>query len=430
MNTKMNPLQPIAPDALDYSPLLRAGDRIVCGQVCAEPLTLTRRLVAHCARSGLPVEVFIGAQFADTFDRAPSSMRFLSYGAIGRASVLADRGLLDVVSERYDRLPDLFEHGALGADVVLIQVAVDDTGRISPGLACDYLMQAARRARLVIAEVNPDVPWTHGAPWPADLRIDLFVQADAPPVTLPASGDDDTGRRIAAHVATIVPDGATLQVGVGSLPDAMLAGLSGHRHLGLHSGVLGDAGTALIECGALDNSRKGADAGLSVTNTVCGTQRAYRFAHRNPAVEVRHSRFTHSAASLAPQTRFHAINSALEVDLTGQVNSEALQGRQRGGIGGLLDFARAARACPGGHGITVLPATAAGGKVSRIVASLGGAPVTMGRSDVDVVVTEHGIAHLRDVPLGERVRRMIAIAAPEHREALAAQWHTLAKGGR
>ncbi|RYY96902.1 MAG: 4-hydroxybutyrate CoA-transferase [Comamonadaceae bacterium] len=419
----MIPDRLLEPAGFSLAALLRPGDEVVCGQACAEPLTLTRQLVADCAVLQQPVRVFVGTLFSRTFDAAPATMRFRSYGAIGRASVIADAGRLDVLPERYSRLADLFASGTLPADVVLLQAAPGEDGAPpSLGLACDYVLDAARRARVVVVEVNPDVPWTHGTPWPDDLRVDHWVRAAQPPLTLEPPAPDAVADRIALHVASIVPEGATLQVGVGSLPDATLQALRGHRWLGLHSGVLGDAGTQLIAAGAIDNSRKGVDAGISVANTVCGSATSYRFVHRNPAVQLRHSRQTHGAAVLRQLERLHAINGALEVDLSGQVNAEELQGRQRGGVGGLLDFARAARDSAGGRGITVLPATAAGGKASRIVATLAGRPATIGRSDVDTVVTEYGIAQLRDTPLAERARRLIAIAAPEFRDALAAQW--------
>ncbi|HEY8360015.1 MAG TPA: acetyl-CoA hydrolase/transferase C-terminal domain-containing protein, partial [Ramlibacter sp.] len=316
----------------------------------------------------------------------------------------------------------LFAGGVLAADVVLLQVAPGPGGVPSFGLACDYLLDAARKARLVIAEVNQDVPWTHGTPWPSDLRVDHWIGAEHPPVELAAPAASAAAQAIGRHVAALVPEGATLQVGVGSLPDATLDALRDHRWLGLHSGVLGDAGTRLVQAGAIDNSRKGVDAGISVSNTVCGSAATFRWIHRNPAVEIRHSLATHGADVLAQLDSFHAINGALEVDLSGQVNCEQQQDKMRGGTGGLLDFARAARASAGGRGITVLQATGAKGTASRIVPSLLGRPATLGRSDVDTVVTEYGVAHLRDVPLAERARRLIAIAAPEFRDALLAQW--------
>ena len=193
-----------------------------------------------------------------------------------------------------------------------------------------------------------------------------------------------------------------------------------------------------MQSGAIDNSRKGADRGVGVTNTIAGGEASFRVVHRNPQVHVRHSDATHLPAALGPQRLLHAINGALEVDLSGQVNCEQLAGKPRGGIGGLLDFSRAARECAGGRAVTVLPASAkaaaganvglgeasgaavVNGRTSRIVAQLSG-PTTVGRADVDVVVTEHGVADLRNASLSERAQRLIAVAAPEFREGLQAQ---------
>lgn len=414
---------PIAATGFALAPLLRAGDHIVCGQVTAEPLTLTRKLLAE-AGDQLPLQLFLGATLSDTFGGPlPAGLRFLAYGAMGRNASLVDRGLLDVLPEPYGTLPGLFARGVLRADVVLLQAAPGIAGRRpSLGLAHDYTLAAARRARVVVVELHPGVPWTHGAELPADLRVDHWVAASTPPLELPPPASDPVALAIAGHVAGLVPEGATLQTGIGNLPDAVLAGLAGHRDLGIHSGVLGDTAARLVQEGVVTNARKGMDAGISVANTVSGSAALYRWVHDNPAVQVREAGYTHAAAVLAGLHQLCAINAALEIDLSGQINCEGVGGRQRGGIGGLLEFSRAARGSTrGGRSITVLPATAAGGRSSRIVAALQG-PATMGRSDVDLVVTEHGVADLRYATLAQRAQRLIAIAAPAYREELARAW--------
>lgn len=411
----------IEADRLDILGHIRSGDWVVCGQACAEPLSLTTRLVQACEQTGLSVKIFLGTGFSDTFQPVPRTMRLASYGAIGRTAQAADQGLLDVMPVRYSQLPALFRNGPLCPDVVLLQARLGDDGRLSWGLACDYVWQAARRARTIIVELNQHVPFTHGASWPGDLRVDAWVYADRPPLELDQAPPDPVAQAIAKHVATLIPDGATLQTGVGSLPDATLSALSTHRHLGLHTGVLGDAAARLVTAGVIDNSRKPTDAGISVTNTLCGTRGTYALSHDNRAIEVRHIDDTHDAGVLNRLSALHAINGALEVDLGGQVNSEEIDGRLRGGIGGLLDFAQAARRSAGGRSIIVLPATAAGGRVSRIVADLSG-PATIGRADADIVVTEYGIADLRNVSLNERARRMAGIAAPQFRAFLEQAW--------
>jgi acyl-CoA hydrolase len=415
------PIAPVAADALDLGALLRPGDRVVCGQTAAEPLTLTRKLLAEAG--ALPLQVFLGTTLSDTFaGTLPPGMRFLAYGAMGRNAALADRRLLDVLPEPYGLLSARFASGLLGADVVLLQAAPGPAGRRpSLGLAHDYTLAAARRARVLVVELNPGVPWTHGAELPEDLRVDHWVHAQQAPLTLPEQPADAVALAIAGHVAALVPDGATLQTGIGTLPDAVLAGLAGHRDLGLHSGVLGDTAARLVQGGALTNKRKGMDAGISVANTVIGGAALYRWVHDNPAVQVRESGYTHGAQVLARLHALRTINAALEVDLSGQVNCEAVGGRQRGGIGGLVEFTRAARFGEGGRAITVLPATAAGGRASRIVAALDG-PATLGRADADLVVTEYGVADLRHATLAERARRLTAIAAPAFRDELERAW--------
>lgn len=423
---------PVAARDFDFRGLLCAGDWIVCGQAAAEPLTLTRKLLAECD-DAQPLTTFLGATMSTTFDaQLPAGMRFAAYGAIGRNASLADRGLLDVLPERYADLAGLFASGALRADVVLLQVAPGTGGQApSLGLNHDYTLAAARRARVVIAEVNAAAPWTHGAALPDDLRVDRWVTADCAPLTVAARPAGPVEQAIARHLAGLIPDGATLQAGIGSLPDAAFLQLGSHRELGIHSGVLGDAAAQLVREGVVTNSRKGLDPGVSVTNTVSGSAGLYRWVHANPSVEVRASSYTHSAAVLAQLHRFCAINAALQIDLSGQVNCEAVDGKQRGGIGGLLDFCRAARqSSHGGRAITVLPATADGGRKSRIVADLGGNPVTVGRSDVDVVVTEFGVAELRNATLDQRAERLIAIAAPPFRDALARSWRESTWGKR
>ena len=411
---------PIEPGALELGAWLRPGDRVVCAQAGAEPLTLTRALVAQRAALG-GVSVFLGATFSDSFAPAHADhLRFESYGAMGATVPLAQAGCLDVLPVHYSELDDAFQSGRWRADVVLLQLAPGEGGEPpSLGLGNDYAAAAAMRARVVIAELNPQAPWTHGARLPEGLRIDAVVRAQAAPLSIPAARFGQTEQRIATWVAALIPERATVQTGIGALPDAVLAGLRGHRDLGIHTGLLGECALDLIEAGAVTNAFKSIDAGLTVSNIVCGTPRLHRWAHRNPALRLARGAYTHGPRVLAGIDRFFAINSALEVDLSGQVNAESLDGLPRGGVGGANDFARAARRSPGGRSVIVLPADAQGGRRSRIVPVLAGGTVTVTRSDVDLVVTEHGVADLRHCTLAERARGLIAIAAPAWREPLA-----------
>ena len=401
--------------SIDFAGIIRAGDVVVCGQATAEPRTLTEALIAQKDRLP-PFSVVVGPVFSETFAPERSSgVPFTSYGVIGNARALAKARQLDVIPSNYSAFCADFAAGRHRADVVLVQLAEADDGRLSASLSNDYVIDAARGARIVIAEINPDAPWTFGAEWPADIVPHLRIAATRPPLELPSTGLDEVSRRIAKHAAGIIPDGSTLQFGVGKIPDAILASLSHVRGLGIHSGLINDAVVDLIECGAITNAGKGIDAGITVTNQLIGTQRLYRFAHQNSTISVRPASYTHNQAVLSRINQLVAINSALEVGLDGNVNAEMLNGVAIGAIGGQLDFVRGANASRGGRAIIALPSSAPKGR-SRIVAAV--ETVTTPRADVDAVVTEWGIAELRGCTLKQRARRMIAIAAPEHREEL------------
>lgn len=401
-----------------YSDLIREGDLVVCGQATAEPVTLTAALMAQAGHLP-PFRMMVGPIFSDTFPAACApNVAFQSYGVIGNARRLARAGRLDIIPSNYSAFCAEFAARRHKADVVLVQLAEAGDGRLSASLSNDYVIAAARGARLVIAEINPDAPFTFGAEWPGEVPIHMRVAARRPPLELASTPLDDISRRIAAHAANLIADGSTLQFGVGRIPDAILSSLSHARNLGIHSGLINEAVVDLIERGAVTNAQKGIDAGITVTNQVIGTRRLYRFVHENKAVAVRPTSYTHGQDVLARINRLVAINSALQVGLDGSVNSETLDGVAIGAIGGQLDFVRGANASRGGRAIIALPATASDG-TSRIVANV--ETVTTPRADVDAIVTEWGIAELRGCALSERARRMIAIAAPEHRDALSAR---------
>uniref|UniRef100_UPI00258678B4 acetyl-CoA hydrolase/transferase family protein n=1 Tax=Diaphorobacter sp. TaxID=1934310 RepID=UPI00258678B4 len=296
----------------------------------------------------------------------------------------------------------------------------DAQGRYSLGLVQEYLPAAIERARVVIAEVHPDVPWTHGGLHLQTSDFALLIDAEHPPLDQSRSAPGPVEQAIARHVAGWVEDGATLQLGIGNLPDAVLAALHGHRDLGLHSGAVGDGIAALAEAGVLTNARKSLDTGVGIGGILMGGERLRRWAHRNPQIELRGTDYTHDPEVLAASHKLAAINAAIEVDLTGQINAEVAAGCYVGAVGGAVDFLRGAARSRGGLPIVALPATAKG--ASRIVAWLTG-PVSTPRSDAGLIVTEHGVADLRGQPLSRRVRRLIDIAAPEHRADLERQAH-------
>ena len=415
--------------APDFAPFIRPADSIVWSGGTAEPLTLTEALAQQSAGLG-PVSAFLGSVFSDTIrPEHAAAIRVVGLGGIGQARMLTAAHAMQVVPCNFSELPSLFRTRRLRCDVALLQLSpAGPDGTHSFGLATDYIVDAASAARTIIAEINDVVPWTEGGHTIDAARIDLAVRTSRPvlqvPVSRPTAEDEAVGRHAAAHI----PDGAILQVGIGRLPDAVLAQLHGRRDLGIHSGLIGDALLALIECGAVTNARKAIDPGASVTGSLFGTDRLYRFAHRNPAILMRTADYTHGADVLARIERFVSINSALEVDLTGQVNAEQTSGSYLGGVGGQPDFVRAGHRSPGGCSLIILPSTAARGGVSRICAALTG-PVTTPRSDVDIVVTEFGAAELRGQTIAERARRLTAIAHPRFQPALEEHAARLARHG-
>jgi acetyl-CoA hydrolase len=270
-----------------------------------------------------------------------------------------------------------------------------------------------------MAEVSPHVPVIDDSRSLDPGIIDVVLHSPVYPPRLhtPAAGPVDL--QVAAHVGALVMDGATLQIGLGSLPSAILAGLSDRNDLGVHSGLIGDAVVALVEAGVITNREKLRDRGKIVTGTVMGTERVFDFVHSNPAVILRDTSYTHDPQVLASHRRFTAINSAIEVDLSGQINTEVAAGRYVGAVGGVADFLRGAHASPEGLPVTALASTARNG-ASRIVSRLSG-PASVSRADAGVIVTEHGSADLRGRPLAERRRMLLEIADPTCRDEIASQ---------
>lgn len=416
----------IAADALDFASIVRPGDRIVCGQAAAEPLTLTEALIAQKDRLS-PFGMFLGPVYSQTFaPERTEGIALSSYGAMGNSLGLAARRRLDLVPLPYSRLCGEYASGERAADIVLIQLSSRSPARgLSLSLSNDYVLSAARRARMVIAEINPDAPWTHGAEFPDGVPLHLCAAAKRGPLEVPAANLDDVARTIAKHAATLIPDGATLQFGVGKIPEAIVSSLGHRRNLGIHSGLINDVTVDLIAQGVITNGEKGIDHGVSVTNQLIGTRKLYGHAHENPAIAVRATAYTHGQDVLRQVKRLIAINSAVEVGLDGSVNAQSAGGVPVGGIGGQFDFVRGARASEGGRSIIALPASSKG--MSRIVPTV--ETVTAPAELADAIVTEFGVAELRGCHAAERAQRLIAIAAPEHREELSRAAFSTRKDG-
>lgn len=416
-------------DDLDFAKYVREGDTVVWGQACAEPPSLTEALLAQRSEIGR-FRCVLGIPAADTVRPAHADLvSFVSYTGSGANRELYRAGVLDLLPCHYSRLPDLI---ASQVDVVLLLLGPPDAdGRYSLGLAEDYLPAAIASARVVIAEVSEAVPAVNTGRRLTGADLDVIVHTSAAPLELGRDGNwprrpgqvtggrvdgmlrgkpNPVEDRIAARVAELVDDGATLQVGLGALPEAVLRGLSGHRDLGVHSGLIGDQVAELMAAGVITNAHKATDRGITVGALLAGSRRLFDFADGNQALQLRDARYTHDPDVLAGQDRFVAINSALEVDLSGQVNAEVAGGSYVGAVGGAVDFLRGAARSRGGVPIVAVPA-------ERIVATLLG-PVSTARSDAGVIVTEYGVADLRGQPLRVRRERLIAIAAPDRRAEL------------
>jgi acetyl-CoA hydrolase len=408
----------VVPAALDFAGLIRDGDTVGWAQATAEPVFLTRLLHEQAPRCP-PFRLFFAMTFAGEFaaDHANVTVTATGGGGAGRRFFAAGAG--NVIPANVSALCDLIAAGRPRVDVVLLQVAGPDAaGDYNAGLGIECLREMIAGARLVVAQVNPKLPWTFGDTRIAAGDLDLLVPAPHMPLELPARTIGPVEQAIAAHVATLVPDRATIELGIGLIPQAVTQALGRKRGLGVHSGAIGDGVADLMQAGIIDNRHKEIDPGLTVTLMLMGTRRLYTYADRNKLIEIRSPRYTHDAVVLGDFRRFVAINSALEIDLTGQINAETAQGRHIGLVGGQMDFVRAANRAAEGRSIIALPSTSRDRRHSRIVVCLADGVVTTPRAEADCVVTEHGIAELQGRTLAERARALIAIADPAFREEL------------
>jgi acyl-CoA hydrolase len=414
---------------LNLRQFLRAGDHIGWGQACGEPTTLVEALIAQTETIDR-VSAFAATSFSGILSAAATEkINLSSMGAIGALRAVAATGRLGIVPCHVSQVGPMIEQGLIGCDVAFVQVSPPDAdGNHSFGLINDFVQAAVAKARVVIAEVNERVPFTFGDAVLPAARIDCAVHVSRTPVEVPPAKITETDLAIARIVAGYIEDGAVLQVGIGATPDAILRLLHDRRDLGVHSGMIGDGLVDLVEAGVITNALKPIDAGVSITGALIGTRRLYEFVDRNPKIGMRSSSYTHSDATLSRLARLVTINSAMEVDLTGQVNAEQSGDQYLGGTGGQVDYVRAGSRSRGGRSIIALPATAKGGKISRVTAALSG-PVTTARSEADVIVTEFGAAELKGRTLAERARRLVAIAHPDFREELDKAAHAIQRRG-
>jgi len=406
-------------ETLDLAGLIRAGDRIAWSGVAMEPLGLLEILAGQLDRLPPNVSALLNISITEGInaDALTKALKVIALGGSVTNRRYRDSGGFDILPANYSMLPELVRTGALRLDVLCLQVASSENG-YNLSLMVDYLADALSSARVVTAEVNDQLPVTYGDTNVAKHDVDHVIHVSRPLPEIasrPARGPE---REIGRHVSRLIRDGDTLEVGLGFLPDAILQCLHDKHDLGIHSGTIGDRVAELAEAGIVTNAKKPVDTGKCVTATLLGTSKLYRWAHKNKQLEVRSPRYTHDIAVHAQIPNLVGINSVLELDLTGQFNSETVGGRHVGVIGGQSDFMRGAIRSPGGRNIVVLEATARKGTISRIVPRLSDGVVTAARAEADIIVTEYGIAELRGRTLQERARALIAVAHPDFHHQL------------
>lgn len=389
---------------------------------CGTPLQILEEMAA--ARGNWDrLNVVLGQILAPIAIReyADAPFRFVSVQPSEYMAARSNGGPADPVPARYSDSERLFGPGGpLEADVAIIQVSPPGPGgKFSLGLSVGSTIDVVRTARVVIAQVNREMPYTFGAGELERSEIDYLVEIDGPVVELKRPPISEESQEIARHAVTQVPDEATLQFGIGAVPEALMSLLVERRDLGIHSGMIGEGIMALMESGALTNAKKTMDRGVMISGEVLGTRTLFDWVHENPNLRMAPASYTHGTVVLPRCHRFTSIQSALQVSLDGTINAESLGDKQVAGTGGQPDYAAAAAAAPGGIAIHALPATAARGKVSRIVPQLdAGAIVTTPRYLADRIVTEFGVAELRGRSIEERAANLRAIAHPEFRGEL------------
>jgi acyl-CoA hydrolase len=410
--------------------LLPARGRVAVGANAGEPTTLVNALADNAARfDGLEVThllSFAGERLVAPAARGHLRVNALFIGPAIREAVAA--GHADYTPVFLSEIPALFRPGGpLPLDAALVQLSPPDAhGWCSMGVSVDVMRSAISHARLVIAEINPRMPRTQGASYVHLSDVHHIVDVDHPLPTLPAEPADPVRAGIAKHVAELVEDGCTVQAGIGAIPDAVMGLLGDRVDLGFHTELLSDGMMRLVEAGVATGARKETWPGKAVTSFVLGGEALYRWVSDNPAVEMQPSDITNDPARIARNPNFVAINAALSVDLTGQVNSDSIGTHFYSGIGGQVDFLRGAARSVGGRPIVALPSTARGGTVSRIVPTLApGAGVVTSRGDVHWVVTEFGRANLHGLTISRRARALLGLAHPRFRDTLAAEARSL-----
>lgn len=406
-----------AEDAVKH---IHSGDRVVIAHACGEPSYVVDAMVANAAAYENVEIVHMVAMGKGEYCKPEYAKNFrhngFFLGGSTRAAIEEGRG--DYTPSFFFEIPRQFST-TMPVDVAMVTVTPpDENGMCSLGVSVDYTLEAVKQAKLVIAQVNPQMPWTGPYSLVSVKDLDCIVEHEAPIIELKPGKIGDVERAIGENCASLIPDGATLQLGIGAIPDAVLLFLKGKKDLGIHSEMFSDGVVELAEAGVITNAKKTLNPGKFVVAFLMGTRRLYDFVDHNPDVELRPVDYVNNPFVIAQNDNLISINSCVQVDLMGQVASESIGPKQISGVGGQVDFVRGASASKGGVSIMAMPSTVKG-KISKIVPLLDeGAAVTTSRNDVDYVITEYGIAALKGKTLRQRARNLIEIAHPDFRDAL------------
>lgn len=401
---------------------IQSGDRVIVGHAAGEPEALTDALVRNAEHFKNVELVHMVGMGKGEYCKPEYTGHFfhnsLFLGVSARNAVAEGRA--DFTPSYFSLIPDLFTDGSLPPDVALVQVSRPDKhGYVSLGISVDYDMRAIEASPLVIAQVNENMPRTMGDSFVHVTDITYFVEDNRPLIELAPPKITDVERKIGENCASLINDGDTLQLGIGSLPDAVLLFLKEKNDLGIHSEMISDGVLELIEAGVITNKKKSLHKDKTVMTFLMGTRRLYDYVDDNPSVYMAPATYVNNPLVIAQNDNFVSINACVQVDFTGQICSESVGSKQISAVGGQVDFIRGATMAKNGRAIIAMPSTAKGGKVSKIVPFLDeGAAVTTNRYDAMYIITEYGIARMRGLSLRDRARALINIAHPDFRDEL------------
>ena len=405
---------------------IHRGDRIFIGTACGEPQYLVQALIKYVESNPkalfdteiLHVWTLGVAPYTD--EKFKSNFRHNSFFIGNNTRDAVNKGIADYTPVFLSQVPELFDRKLVPVDVAMVQTSPpDDYGYMSLGISVDITEAAVRNASVVITQVNSHMPLVHGDTFVHIEDVDFLIPHNEPLLEYETNVPGEIAQRIGKYVARIVKDGDTLQVGYGSIPNAILSNLRFKKHLGIHTELLSDGVVELMKDGVIDNTKKTINSGKTVATFCMGKEKTYEYIHDNPSVEFRSIDYTNNPLVIAKHNNIVAINSALEVDLTGQATAESIGKIFYSGIGGNADFMRGAVFSQNGKTILALQSTAKNGEVSRIVTFLKeGAGVTLNRGDIHYVITEYGIAYLHGKNIRERAMELISIAHPKFRPSL------------